>query len=287
MSAKKLHHSSDRAQPDLHTDCTHCFALCCVALRFDASADFALTKEAGQPCTHLRADYRCAIHSELRQRGFPQCTVFDCFGAGQKISQVTFGGQDWRHNPHLAHRMFDLLPVMRRLQELLWYIDEALSWPQAHRVHQDLRLLSQQVADLTNSDPTTLAGLDVEPIHRAVNTLLMQASEAARAEVPEHRPNHRGQDLIGAKLRNANLRGANLRGTYLIAADLRNADLRQADLIGADLRNADLSGADLTGTLFLTQAQLNSARGDKRTRLPDGLTHPAHWLSPDSAANGQ
>ncbi|MGW3479266.1 pentapeptide repeat-containing protein, partial [Streptomyces althioticus] len=61
------------------------------------------------------------------------------------------------------------------------------------------------------------------------------------------------------------------------------ADLRDADLIGADLRGADLAGADLTGALFLTQAQLNAARGDAATTLPPSLERPAHWAREGSA----
>ncbi|MFD9502720.1 pentapeptide repeat-containing protein [Streptomyces sp. NPDC060035] len=99
-----------------------------------------------------------------------------------------------------------------------------------------------------------------------------------RAAVPRRKKrNHRGADLIGARMRGADLRGADLRGAYLIAADLRGADLRLADLIGADFRDADLSGADLMGTLFLTQAQLNAAKGDAATKLPPPLTRPTHW----------
>lgn len=62
-----------------------------------------------------------------------------------------------------------------------------------------------------------------------------------------------------------------------MAADLSGADLRLADLVGADLRDANLAGADLTEVLFLTQAQLNAARGDASTRLPAALKRPAHW----------
>jgi uncharacterized protein YjbI with pentapeptide repeats len=50
-----------------------------------------------------------------------------------------------------------------------------------------------------------------------------------------------------------------------------------ADLIGADLREADLRGADLSGALFLSQAQLNAALGDPRTRLPRTVARPSHW----------
>ena len=70
---------------------------------------------------------------------------------------------------------------------------------------------------------------------------------------------------------------ADLRGAVLIGADLRGLDLADADLLGADLRGADVSDADLTTALFLTQFQVNAARGDARTVLPDWLDRPSHW----------
>ncbi|GIN18737.1 hypothetical protein J32TS2_40930 [Shouchella clausii] len=70
-----------------------------------------------------------------------------------------------------------------------------------------------------------------------------------------------------------------LRGTFLIAANLTNSDLRRADFIGADLRDADLSGANLAGALFLTQSQIQLAKGDKTTVLPDYVERPQHWGS--------
>ena len=78
----------------------------------------------------------------------------------------------------------------------------------------------------------------------------------------------------------ADLSGANLRGALLIGADLSHADLRLADLTGADLRAADLRGASLAETLFLTQPQLDAARGDAGTTVPPSLIRPAHWSSP-------
>ena len=70
---------------------------------------------------------RCDIHAALRPSGFPGCEVFDCFGAGQQVVQVTFGGASWRSDPSLAEPMFAVLPVMRQLHELLWYLAEAVS----------------------------------------------------------------------------------------------------------------------------------------------------------------
>ncbi len=264
--------------PALRADCSTCFGLCCVALPFAASADFAITKKAGQPCRHLRTDFRCGIHTHLREQGFRGCTVFDCFGAGQQVSQITFGGQDWHDDQAAARQMITVFPIMRQLHELLWYVTSALALPAAGPVHEELDAARERIAALTAGSADTVAGLDTLALREEINPLLSHASELARATVTGRRPNHRGADLIGARLTGADLRGANLRGAMLIAADLRGADLRLADLTGADLRDADLTGADLTEAIFLTQAQLTSARADATTRLPTTLTRPAHWL---------
>jgi uncharacterized protein YjbI with pentapeptide repeats len=277
MSQEREDPSTDGVRLDLQPDCARCFGLCCVALPFAASADFAVDKVAGQPCTNLQADFRCGIHARLRDQGFPGCTVFDCFGAGQQVSQTTFGGQDWRQAPHTARQMFDVFPVMRQLHEMLAYLAEALALPPARSLHGDLRRALDDLDRLTRGSADTLAEVDVAALRRDVNALLLRTSELVRAAVPGRKKDHRGADLIGARLRGADLRGADLRGAYLIAADLAGADLRAADLIGADLRDADLSGADLTGSLFLTRAQLAAAKGDAGTVLPPAFSRPAHW----------
>ncbi|WP_235900390.1 pentapeptide repeat-containing protein [Lolliginicoccus suaedae] len=262
---------------DLQADCANCFGLCCAALPFARSADFAVSKPAGTPCTNLRSDFLCGIHGQLREKGFAGCTVFDCFGAGQKVSQVTFGGVDWRQDPDSASLMFAVFPVMRHVHELVWYVTEALDLAPARPIHADLRRSLDSLDALTRGSAESILELDVNALRGEVNALLLRASDLARATVPGSTRNLRGADLMGAKMPGADLRGASLRGALLIAANLRGADLRQADLIGADLRGADIRGADLTGALFLVQAQLNAAKGDSATKLPPALEQPAHW----------
>nr|HET6901496.1 pentapeptide repeat-containing protein [Ktedonobacteraceae bacterium] len=261
----------------LQADCENCFALCCVVPAFSASVDFAINKNAGQACPHLQANFRCDIHTRLRQQGFRGCTVYDCFGAGQKVSQVTFGGQDWRRAPRTTKQMFAVFPIMRDLHELLWYLTEALTLQAARPLHGELSLALKETERLTHNGPDALIELDVAAHRRAVNALLVHASELVRATVRHKKKDYRGADLIGAKLKGADLRGANLRGAYLIGADLRGADLRMADLTGADFRDADLRGADLSESIFLIQSQLDAAKGDTETKLPPPLTHPTHW----------
>ncbi|PEE37548.1 pentapeptide repeat-containing protein [Bacillus pseudomycoides] len=269
----------------LRADCENCFGLCCVALPFAVSADFAVNKDAGKPCSNLQSDFRCSIHKNLRKSGFKGCTVFECFGAGQKVSQVTFEGVDWREGPEHAEKMYDVFPIMHQLHEMLWYLNEALTLKATRPIHREIRAAIEETERLSRLSPDSLLELNV-PLHRAdINTVLLRTSELVwmesrheyKGSKKNKRPDHRGADLMGANLKKENLRGANLRGAYLIAADLRGADLRMADFIGADLRDADLSGANLTDTIFLTQVQINAAKGDANTKLPSLLSRPAHW----------
>ena len=272
--------SCESRRLSLRADCERCAGLCCVVPAFSASADFAIDKDAGQACPNLQPDFRCAVHTRLRQEGFPGCAAYDCFGAGQHVTQVTFGGQDWRRTPQVALSMFEVFTVMRQLHEMLWYLTEALSLQPARPLHHELRLALDQTEGLAQQGPDALVELDVTAHRREVNALLLRTSELVRAQVQRRGIDRSGADLVGADLRRADLRGANLRGACLIGADLQGADLRTADLTGADLRGADLAGADLTESIFLTQSQLDAAKGDLDTRVPPSLTHPTHWPPP-------
>ena len=260
---------------ELRADCSRCVGLCCVAPAFARSADFALDKPAGTPCTHLRPDFRCGIHDDLRAEGFPGCTVFDCLGAGQRVTRA-FAGRDWRA-PEVAGPMFAAFAVARQAHELLWYLDEA-------SVRAPDPALDEARAALLADD---LTEADVAATRERVSALLRRASGRVRAGDPaptDHTPgpsrlrrDRSRADLVGVKWRGEDLRGASLRGALLLGADLRGADLRLADLLGADLRAADLRGADLSTSLFVTPMQVAAARGDAATRLPPRVPRPAHW----------
>lgn len=262
---------------DLRADCSHCAGLCCVAPAFTRSADFALSKPAGRACPNLGADFSCGIHDTLRQQGFPGCAVFDCFGAGQHVTQVTFEGSDWRGTPAIATSMFTVFTVMRQLHELLWYLAEALTLLPTGPLHDELQHRREETARLTEGGRDELACFDAAAYRQEVGPLLERVSQVVRAEFTHRGPDRRGADLIGADLRGADLRGASLRGTYLLGADLRRADLRRTDLLGADLRAAKLHAAQLKEGLFLTQPQLDAALGDASTTIPSSLVRPRHW----------
>jgi hypothetical protein len=265
---------------DLGGDCQNCFGLCCTALAFARSADFPVDKPAGDPCLNLDEHDGCRIHSRLRATGFKGCTVFDCFGAGQKVSRHTFAGRSWRDDPQTRAQMFAVFPLMRRLHELLWYLDCALALPVTDEARSTLGHEFERVLGLTLGTASELLASDVDGYYEEARPLLIGASSAARAghQTPvETRRARPGADLAGADLARTDLRGADLRGALLIGADLTGADLRWCDLLGADLRDANLGGADLSTAIYLTQVQVSSARGDARTILPAGFERPAHW----------
>lgn len=258
------------ATPELASDCSRCFGLCCVLLPFSAAAGFGVDKPGGRPCLNLLDDDRCRIHASLREDGWPGCTVFECFGAGQQVSQVTYSGVSWRDQDNLPE-MAAVLSVMRQLHEMLVHLTEV------GRRSPDPTAESAraEIAALTGADPETLLTYDVDALHERVGGLLAEASARVRRPWPAAHDRSRA-DLAGRQV-SGDHRGGSFRGAILIRADLRGADLADADLLGTDLRDADVRGCDLSSALFLTQPQVNAAIGDATTTLPEGLSRPGHW----------
>ncbi|WPC40333.1 pentapeptide repeat-containing protein [Clostridium sp. JS66] len=270
---------------ELKIDCKKCFGLCCTALYFSASEGFPTDKEAGKPCINLQSDFTCSVHKNLRNKGLKGCTAYDCFGAGQKVSQVTCKGINWHESPEHAKQMFEAFLIMRQLHEMLWYLTEALMLQTDDHLKKEIGSLLEDTKKLTLLDLDSLLSLDVENHRTKVNIFLRNTSEFIRtkarskknANLKNKKTISRSLDFFGADLRKTNLIGADLRGACLIAANLRGTDLSGADLIGSDLRDADLSGANLTNSIFLTQAQINTAKGNSNTRIPARLTRPDYW----------
>lgn len=284
---------------DLRGDCARCAGLCCVALPFARSQDFAASKPVGRPCLNLAQgpqDFRCTIHARLRVSGWAGCTVFDCFGAGQLVTQGLFEGRTWRSDPQLAPEMFAAFEGLRRVQEIRYHLHSLRDEPLSPDLRVDLTALDERAARLAR--PLTADAHDtrgptpseVRALHEAVSPVFRAASAQLRAEAGSRGAGRSGRaagappprvragaDLVGADLAGLDLSGSELRGALLVAADLRGATLVRADLLGADLRDARLAGADLRGALFVTGPQLAAAAGDEHTRLPAGMAPPAHW----------
>jgi uncharacterized protein YjbI with pentapeptide repeats len=269
---------------NFQADCSKCFGLCCTALYFSANDGFPVDKEAGKPCINLQVDFKCKVHKDLKKKGLKGCIAYDCLGAGQKVAQVTFQGQDWRTHPEAATEMFDAFIIMKQLYEMLWYLNEALLLQGENKLKDELSSKIKEMENLTEANRVALVKLDLVPVRMSVNKLLLQTSEFVRKKAGNKKNPLKGKrtfgggfDFIGADLRKKDLKGENLSGAYLIAANLKDVDLSFTDLIGADLRDSDLSGANLSKSIYLTQAQINTAKGDMNTKLPNNLERPEGW----------
>lgn len=266
---------------DLKPDCEKCFGLCCTALYFSAAEGFPQDKVAGKPCVNLKEDFRCKVHDSLNKKGLKGCTSYECLGAGQKVSKVTYDGHSWREKQETANEMFEVFIIMKQLHEMLWYLMEAFLM----QADNDIKNKIDEIEKLTYLSAEKIIKLDLVSVRVGVNALLFKTSEFVRKKaggsekifLKGKKTIAGGLNLMGADLRRKNLRGANLSGAYLIAANLRGADLSFADLIGADMRDADISGANLSKSIYLTQSQVNSAKGDSDTKLPKSLVKPTYW----------
>jgi hypothetical protein len=191
-------------------------------------------------------------------------------------------------HPDTKADMFAAFRASRQLHEMLWHLAEARTRTFDPDLAERAGLLQTTIERAVGGELQGLLGLNIENLHAQVRFVLMDVSEEVRASYCAAGDDHLdpmlapGADLMGRNLRSRKFCGANLRGGYLIAADLRNTDFSGADLLGADLRDAQLGGADLSRALYLTQPQLNAARGSSETLLPPDITRPSHWETVDA-----
>ncbi|HQR28225.1 MAG TPA: hypothetical protein PLP61_14385, partial [Nocardioides sp.] len=147
------------AGPALAPDCARCHALCCVALPYTRGDGFAEDKPAGRPCRHLAADSRCSIHPVLATTGWRGCVVFECFGAGQQVSQHTYGGRSWHDGQGLAEEMFTVFGVVRQLHEMRFLLGDPACAASSYAV--PARALDAELADLAERAPAELLAADL------------------------------------------------------------------------------------------------------------------------------
>ena len=281
-----IFNDEDALYEELKIDCKKCFGLCCMALYFSKLDGFPQDKEAGKPCCNLAADFTCQIHKDLAKKGLKGCMAYDCLGAGQKLSQVTYKRQAWKRQPEQMQEFAQTFLVMYQFHEMMWYLIQARTVSVAQPIKSKIVACLEETKRLTHLSAQEIVDFEIEVHRDKVNTILKQVVALVQEEVKPLREEAlkqkkvltAGASLLGHNLTKTNLIGEDLGGTLLIMANLKGADLTGTNLIGVDMRNANLEDADLSNALFLTQAQINTARGNARTRLPKPLIKPQYWL---------
>jgi hypothetical protein len=221
------------------------------------------------------------------------------------------GATDDKGNPKLELRLggiYALERIARDSERDHWPIMEVLTaYVREHDSWKVANLPANQTKPIEQEQLPAPLAMDIQAIVTVIGR------REWRYEKNEQRLDLHGTDLHGANLRGAHLRGTNLLDANLMGADLEGADLEGADLEAADLtdvqlkgaqlwgahlEDADLAGVNLTGvnlfytdlvgahlrgTQGLTQAQINSARGNDKTDLPAGIVMPEAWKKKPSS----
>jgi hypothetical protein len=155
----------------LRADCSRCAGLCCVAPAFYSIQGFGFDKPTHQACAYLTTRNQCAIHAERATHGFPACAAFDCFGAGQRVTQEFFPGADWRASSDLAVRMFSAYTCVASLHRLMALLAVAEAHAPPPRDAQ-LRAKQLELDELCRSDAARRGALDVATAQREVMSLV-------------------------------------------------------------------------------------------------------------------
>jgi hypothetical protein len=156
----------------LRADCSRCAGLCCVVHAFYSVQGFAFDKPAHSACRYLTLENRCAIHTRLASRGFPGCVAFDCYGAGQRVTQELFNGMSWRTSDETAVRnlfsAYTSFLALHRLMAMLALAEATVSPP----LDTQMRLKREQLNDLCRSEQAKRGSLDIATLQTDVLKLV-------------------------------------------------------------------------------------------------------------------
>ncbi len=272
MMKKEINNDKD-FKKKLIIDCEKCCGLCCVALYCMKSDGFPANKIAGKPCQNLMPDFRCAIHSKLVQSKMKGCLAYDCFGAGQKVTQDCFPAMNWNTHPKKANQIFDVFLVVFGLHQMLWYLIEASTLNLGEIINSEIDALIGENERMTALVPDDILNLDVNAYRLRVNELLKEISNT----IANPTKKEQNRDFFGKDFKGADLDGKDFSMSLMIAANLEGCSLRGTNFLGADMRDVNIKNTDLSQSVFLTQMQINAAKGNSNTKLPDSLAYPKEW----------
>jgi len=158
----------------LRADCARCAGLCCVVPAFYSLQGFGFDKPAHSACRHLTAGNRCGIHDERSSRGFVGCVGFDCYGAGQRVTQELFAGADWRASRDIATRMFAAYESCITLHRLMAQLAlaETITAASSPSLSKQLRVKRQQFDELCRTEEAGTGKLDLATLQRETYALI-------------------------------------------------------------------------------------------------------------------
>lgn len=252
----------------LQAKCEHCSGLCCVALYFSKMDGFPQDKRAGLPCRHLQQDFRCDIHDSLAKHKLKGCLAYDCFGAGQYVTQQYFNHKTW-HDEACAEQMFYVFSLIFQLHQIRFYLMEALRFVFKENEEKAIQLCLCENKKICLLEPLLLTQAKVDQHRERVNILLKRCIADLHLA--------KRKDCIAKQFRNKDMSKYDFSGQLLIGSNFNSAKLEGSVFLGADTRDVDFSNVDLRNAYFLSQGQVNGAKGNRNTLLANHLCYPSSW----------
>ncbi|MGL4737646.1 MAG: pentapeptide repeat-containing protein [Cellulosilyticaceae bacterium] len=257
---------------ELRIHCERCSGLCCVALYCSKSDGFPEDKQAEVPCRHLRSDFKCDMHAQLVTKHMKGCLTYECFGAGQRVTQMYASLGDWATQPRKRKEIYEVFLIMTQLYQMRWYLLQAREMEQSVVDGQEIEQLILENEQIANLEPQQLITYGLGGYRERTNGILKEITKACAAPTSD-----KNKSFFGKNFKGKNLDGQDMSMSLMIASNLEKCSLKGTNFLGADLRDANIKNTDLRESLFLTQMQINSAKGNGSTQLPDYLSRPSTW----------
>ena len=119
-----------------------------------------------------RRPERQTEHVPLASHGFPGCVAFDCYGAGQRVTQELFNGMSWRTSDETAvQNLFSAYTsflALHRLMAMLALAEATVSPP----LDTQMRVKREQLNDLCHSEEAKRGSLDIATLQTDVLNLV-------------------------------------------------------------------------------------------------------------------
>lgn len=224
----------------LVSDCSRCSGLCCIALYCFQSDGFPQDKPIGKPCINLMDNFKCRIHEDLESMGMRGCIGYDCFGAGQYLTEEIYGGVTWKTQPGKTKEICDMYMLIYRLFQLRFFLYESRKLVSSEVLLPEISRLLQENDSICKLPMQEMLKYPIDAYQDKVNGVLKKSCAALKNYLKVK--NNIGKDYL-----NRNFEGENL------------------------------DGADLKEAVFLSQGQINAAKGSRRTKLPKHLKYPDTW----------
>ncbi len=205
----KIHDESmidSELMEELKIDCSKCSGLCCVALFCFKMDGFPEEKPVGKPCINLQDDFRCKIHTELIKQKMKGCLGYDCFGAGQKVSQTIYHNTNWQTDHVKSQEIFDVFLVIFQIHQILYFLAEAKTIIPARELWNYIGTLIKKGRDIGKASPQDILAFDIGGYKQQVNECLRKVSSLISVNDMQNKEEHK-MNFMGKNFKRKNFDG--------------------------------------------------------------------------------